>query len=76
MVKVRKDLTGQKFGRLTVIRQVEDYVDTKGGHYARWLCQCECGNVIKVVGSKLKRADTKSCGCYNNETRAMRSKKI
>ena len=27
MVKVRKDLTGQKFGRLTVIRQTEDYVD-------------------------------------------------
>lgn len=75
MVKVREDLTGQKFGRLTVKYQTEDYVDTKGGHYARWLCQCECGNVIKVVGSKLKRTDIKSCGCYNKETRAMRSKK-
>lgn len=75
MVKVREDLTDRTFDKLKVIRQAEDYVDTKGGHYARWLCQCECGNIVKVVGSKLKCADTKSCGCYNKETRAMRSKK-
>ena len=31
MVKVKKDLTGQKFGRLTVIRQVEDYVNPNTG---------------------------------------------
>lgn len=48
MVKVKKDLTGQKFGRLTVIEQAEDYIDSKGKHYAKWLCKCECGN-IKIV---------------------------
>ena len=39
------DLTGQKFGRLTVIKRVEN---TKEGR-AKWLCQCECGHIIKVI---------------------------
>lgn len=33
------DLTGQKFGRLTVLERSENQ-----GRYVRWLCQCECGN--------------------------------
>ena len=43
------DLTGQKFGRLTVIKRVEN---TKEGR-AKWLCQCECGHIIKVNGKVL-----------------------
>lgn len=69
MVKVREDLTGQKFGRLTVVEQVEDYVSPGGQHEARWRCRCECGNIIIVMGRCLKRGNTKSCGCYYRETR-------
>lgn len=64
MVKVKKDLTGQKFGRLTVIRQVEDYVNPNTGkRSAKWERQCECGGKKVVVGSSLLIGDTQSCGC-------------
>ena len=53
------DLTGQKFGRLTVIKRVDN--DKKGD--SCWLCKCDCGN-YKVVGSNnLKSGNVKSCGC-------------
>ena len=44
------DLTGQKFGRLTVIERAEDYVSPKGAHRPKWLCKCDCGT-IKVIDS-------------------------
>ena len=55
------DLTGQTFGKLTVIKQVESY----RGHSA-WLCQCECGNTKIVNSVELKNGDTLSCGCLRN----------
>lgn len=75
MVKVREDLTGKTFGRLTVIKQVEDYITPKGAHFAKWLCQCECGNTTEVVGHRLKKGQTTSCGCYAIEKLIERSKK-
>lgn len=60
-MKKSNDLTGQRFGRLTVIERSNNSND---GH-ARWLCRCDCGN-IKVVASndlKKKNGNTKSCGC-------------
>lgn len=66
MVKVREDLTGMVFGMLTVIRQVDDYITPKGRHYDRWLCKCECGKELIVVGYHLKEKNKiKSCGCYS-----------
>lgn len=63
------DLTGQRFGRLTVIERVEDYVTPSGQHKARWLCKCDCGNEKKVTATALKRGNTQSCGCYQDECR-------
>lgn len=57
------DLTGQHFGRLTVIKRVENAND---GH-AKWECQCECGNITYVSSNVLKKGNTKSCGCLNKE---------
>lgn len=54
-----KDLTGQKFGKLTVIERAEN--DNKGN--VQWLCQCECGNKKVVRGSSLKSGNSHSCGC-------------
>lgn len=67
MVKVREDLTGQKFGRLTVVEQVEDYVKPGGKRQVMWACQCDCGNKLVVTGSRLKNGGTKSCGCLRKE---------
>lgn len=67
MVKVKKDLIGQKYGRLTVIDRAEDYISPSGDHVACWLCKCDCGNEKVVKGSSLKRGNTKSCGCLARE---------
>ncbi len=70
MVKVRKDLTGKVFGRLTVIRQAEDYVNPKSVHFAQWECKCSCGNPNSIIvsASHLKNGHTQSCGCLNIES--------
>lgn len=57
------DLTGQKFGRLVVIKQVGK--SKTGGPL--WLCQCICGKEIIVRSSSLKNGHTKSCGCLQKE---------
>ena len=53
------ELTGQKFGRLTVLRQVK-VNNQKHGH---WLCQCTCGNLTTVRSGHLRNGGVKSCGC-------------
>lgn len=53
------DLTGQKFGRLTVIEQVKN--DRRGN--ARWRCSCDCGGETTTRGSSLRSGHTQSCGC-------------
>lgn len=52
------DLTGHKYGKLTVIKQAE----RKNGRIA-WLCRCDCGNEIVVTSNSLRTGNTKSCGC-------------
>lgn len=52
------DLTGQKFGRLFVIRRE----GSKRGH-AAWLCRCNCGGMSIVSACDLQDGHTKSCGC-------------
>lgn len=59
-----KDLTGQKFGRLTVIEYTNQR--NKRGNVL-WLCKCECGNIIEVSSSRLISGDKKSCGCLYKE---------
>lgn len=61
----RLDLTGKKFGRLTVLGIDEEKTKEKGKAY--WFCKCDCGNVVTVKGQSLTIGDTKSCGCYNRE---------
>ena len=61
------DLTGQKFGKWTVLeRDLEKQRQLKtNGSY--WKCQCECGNIKSVQSSKLRRGESKSCGqCQHN----------
>lgn len=76
MVKVKDDLVGRVFGRLTVLKQVEDHIQPSGQHQAQWLCECNCSehNKIKVIGSNLKRGNTNSCGCIYKETRQVINK--
>lgn len=58
------DLTGQRFGRLVVIKRVG------GNKHGRsmWLCKCDCGTEKIITGNYLINGDTKSCGCLKLET--------
>ena len=61
------DLTGQRFGRLTVIKMVGNVKTKNGKSKSQCLCECECGNIIKVPSNTLKSGNTKSCGCLKKE---------
>lgn len=74
-VKVKQDLVGKRFGRLTVVEQAEDYVISSGKRCAQWICRCDCGNEHIVRGYSLKNGDTKSCGCLAREKTVERNKK-
>lgn len=67
MVKTRENLTGKRFERLVVLKQINDYIKPNGKHESNWLCQCECGNIVEVLGYSLKSGHTKSCGCLHEE---------
>ena len=68
------DLTGQKFGRLTVIERAEDYVQSNGVKRVQWYCRCDCGNYITVTRDRLTCGITKSCGCLQKEYQKQRNK--
>lgn len=57
------DITGQKFGRLTVLGIDED----RSQHKKYWICQCDCGNVKSVRSDSLKCGAIVSCGCKKKE---------
>ena len=57
------DLTGRVFGRLTVLQR--DGSTSRG--FARWLCQCECGKQVTVIGISLRSGGANSCKCQNRE---------
>lgn len=59
----KADLTGKRFGRLTVINEEQ----IRLGGSVVWLCKCDCGNYTKVRANHLKRGGVVSCGCYNRE---------
>ena len=61
---MREDLTGRRYGRLTVCREIKQAEKIRR-HY--WLCRCDCGKEKTVEESHLKTGHTKSCGCYRKE---------
>lgn len=64
------DLTGQRFGKLTVI-QFDSWLDNNNGHRDRmWLCQCDCGNQRLTSSRDLKFGHVSSCGCIKSKGNA------
>lgn len=79
VVKVKEDMTGWVMSehgvpesRLTVIKQIEDYITINGVHKAQWQCECSCQdhNIISAIGSNIKNGDVKSCGCLRKDKAA------
>ena len=58
------DLTGNKYGKLTVLYRDAER-KTNSGSY--WVCQCDCGKIKSVKSSSLRNGEIQSCGCLRNE---------
>lgn len=79
-----KDLTGQKFGKLTVIERVEDHVTRIGKKLTMWKCLCECQNNVPdnakqyyiTYGNVLNNGKRTSCGCDVKERKSKKMKQF
>ena len=70
---VMKDITGQKFGRLTAIEPTQK---RSSNGFVFWLCKCDCGKEAIVRNDRLRRGNTRSCGCLAREILLENCKKI
>lgn len=66
-MKPIRDISGERFGRLTVIRYSHKTPIKNGKYYNFWVCKCDCGVEKTINVNSLKNGDTKSCGCLNME---------
>ncbi len=74
----KNDLTGQRFGRWTVIKRSGSKMYGEPGastSFPLWLCRCDCGTEAIVMGENLKRGRSKSCGCLRDELARERRRK-
>jgi len=66
------DITGQQFGRLTVICRAPREIG--GKRPTMWRCVCSCGTEKMLAGHHLSQGRTKSCGCLNREVTAQKNR--
>lgn len=67
MAKI-EDLTGRKYGKLTVIERGRNvYYGKDAEEFPAWVCECECGRIKLVPGHALRAGQVKSCGCAKSE---------
>jgi hypothetical protein len=63
-----KDLSGQKFSRLTATTRIGTYTSPNGHtKYAIWECVCDCGNITTATSNMLVTGNKKSCGCLHKD---------
>lgn len=70
MARPRKDIVGQRFGRLVAL----DSESHRVGKRVYWWCRCDCGNVVAVDRGNLLDGTTRSCGCLRREGVAERNR--
>jgi len=58
MPRYPKDLTGNRYGALTVL----SFISRNSHGNSRWLCLCDCGKRVPVMYQNLGKR-TNSCGC-------------
>ena len=60
--KPQKDLTGQRFGRLTAVSY-----ERTGKNKSAWRCKCDCGKEVFIARTSLVNGHTRSCGCLRRD---------
>ena len=58
------DLSGMRFGKLTVLER--DKTHYGRGDHTYWICKCDCGKTTRVRPDALKSGSVVSCGCYHS----------
>lgn len=66
-MKTVRDLSSEKFGRLTALFEFGKSKTPNGTTVVFWLCRCACGNLVKTRGSNLRSGLSRSCGCLRAE---------
>lgn len=61
-IKIINELNN-KYGKLTVI----EFAGTNEYNVAKWKCKCDCGNIVIVTGTNLRKGQTLSCGCLKSK---------
>jgi hypothetical protein len=70
-----QDLTGQKFGLLTVKYRIDDYIKPDGRRVSKWHCDCDCGGIKDITSDNLKYSKTPpSCGCLSHRNRVEKNR--
>ena len=69
------DLTGQKFGQVTVVKRTEDQITQNGQHKTMWKCLCDCGTEFEATSQNLRNGHYASCGCLVSARMASLGKK-
>lgn len=65
----KENLINQRFYKLVVVGEVPKE-QRKNIKKVEWICQCDCGNITRVITNYLKTGHTKSCGCWRAENAA------
>lgn len=68
----KKDLTGQRFGQLTVLYDTHK----RSNHRVIWMCKCDCGKMVERISDSLLRGQTFSCGHCNRSIGSIKIEKI
>jgi len=59
--------SGERYGKLTVVKEVKEFIQPSGQKQRAFLCKCDCGNKTKVRLSHLRHNRVRSCGCIIGE---------
>ena len=66
---------GEKFNKLTIIKEVNGHIRKNGYKERKVLCRCKCGNIKEILYYSVKSGKTKSCGClFKEKTKIIHTK--
>lgn len=74
-MKIKKIKNGEKFYKLTIIKEISPYINKHGYETPMYLCLCDCGKTKEVMHYNLKSGKTKSCGCIQKKSAYKNRKK-
>lgn len=70
------NLEGKRFGKLTVLQRVDNYVSPNGKKKAKWKCLCECGNIVYSTTANLRSGKNQCWDCAHKMTGFYKRKNI